>query len=215
MKPKLIFYDFDGVICDSVNIKTEAFAELYKQYGLEIQEKVVRYHIENGGISRFEKIKYFQKNLLFSNISENEISIIADRFQHLVKEKVINSAYINGVEDFIKNNSTNTLQFICTGTPETEILEIVKRRGLTPYFKGVFGSPNTKSEIIKKVLKTTNIEVSKTIFIGDAMTDYKAALENNIPFIGIKSEENIFPIGTIVINDFKDNKLKNIFYENN
>ena len=38
-KIKAIIYDFDGVICDSVNVKTEAFGEMYAQYGKEIQKK--------------------------------------------------------------------------------------------------------------------------------------------------------------------------------
>jgi beta-phosphoglucomutase-like phosphatase (HAD superfamily) len=29
MKPKVLIYDFDGVICDSVGLKTDAFVELY------------------------------------------------------------------------------------------------------------------------------------------------------------------------------------------
>ena len=53
-----IIFDFDGVITDSVNIKKEAFAELYSKYGSRIQKKVVNHHLEHGGISRFDKIKY-------------------------------------------------------------------------------------------------------------------------------------------------------------
>ena len=37
---KNIIFDYDGTIADSVNIKTEAFAELYRIYGKEIERKV-------------------------------------------------------------------------------------------------------------------------------------------------------------------------------
>lgn len=40
---KAIFWDFDGVIAESVNVKTEAFYNLYLPYGIEIAEKVRRY----------------------------------------------------------------------------------------------------------------------------------------------------------------------------
>ena len=56
---KNIIFDYDGTIADSVNIKTEAFAELYRNYGKDIESKVVKYHLNNGGVSRFEKFKYY------------------------------------------------------------------------------------------------------------------------------------------------------------
>ena len=52
---KAIFWDFDGVIADSVNVKTDAFYELYLPYGKNIAEKVKEYHLANGGFS-FQKI---------------------------------------------------------------------------------------------------------------------------------------------------------------
>jgi hypothetical protein len=43
--------------------KTNAFVELYKDYSSDIQNQVRHYHLMNGGISRFEKIRYFQEKL--------------------------------------------------------------------------------------------------------------------------------------------------------
>ncbi len=40
-KIKTVFFDFDGVLVDSVNIKTKAFAKLFDPYGQEIEAKVV------------------------------------------------------------------------------------------------------------------------------------------------------------------------------
>ena len=78
MKPKIIIYDFDGVVCDSVNVKTNAFVELYKDYSSDIQNQVRLYHLMNGGISRFEKIRYFQEELLNKPANEEDINQIAN-----------------------------------------------------------------------------------------------------------------------------------------
>ena len=59
---KGIIFDFDGVIVESVNIKTIAFKKIYKKYGNEIVNKVVDHHLSNGGMSRFEKFNYYHKN---------------------------------------------------------------------------------------------------------------------------------------------------------
>ena len=61
---KGIIFDFDGVIVDSVGIKSDAFAHLYNSYGTQIENKVVEHHEKNGGLSREEKIKYYHKNFL-------------------------------------------------------------------------------------------------------------------------------------------------------
>lgn len=205
---KCFIYDFDGVICDSVNVKTLAFAELYKSYGKEIQDQVVRYHLEHGGISRFEKIRYFQNTLLQSPASEEKIQELAEDFADMVKEKVIASMYINGAKEFIQQHADNCSQYICTGTPEVEIIEILESRNLTSFFKGIYGSPKTKTQIINHILVATGYKAEEGIFLGDAMTDYKAAKECGMPFIGIKSNDTVFPKGTIVIEDFTDKKLE-------
>ena len=201
--PEILIYDFDGVICDSVNIKTEAFVEMYQPYGAEIQEKVETYHLMHGGISRFEKFRYFESHLLNNKVTEAKINDLANRFSALVKEKVIAANYIPGALDFIIKNK-HKRQFICTGTPENEILEIIKAKGIASCFEKTYGSPSSKSSIIKTILQNCNKSSDDCVFFGDAMTDYNAALECSIPFIGIEEEpsSNIFPYGTQVIKNF-------------
>ena len=36
-----VFFDFDGVILDSVDVKTQAFADMFRQYGPEVERAVV------------------------------------------------------------------------------------------------------------------------------------------------------------------------------
>lgn len=201
--PEVLIYDFDGVICDSVNIKTEAFVEMYQSYGTEIQEKVKTYHLMYGGISRFEKFRYFESHLLGKKVTEAKINDLASRFSALVKEKVIAANYIPGAFEFISINKDKR-QFICTGTPENEILEIIEAKEIDSYFEKTYGSPSSKSSIIKAILKYCNKSSDDCIFFGDAMTDYNAAVECSIPFIGIQeaSSSNIFPKGTQVIENF-------------
>jgi HAD superfamily hydrolase (TIGR01549 family) len=206
INPEVIIYDFDGVICDSVNVKTEAFIALYKSYGPEIQAQVKEYHLLNGGISRFEKFRYFQSVLLNKKVSENDIIKLSDQFAALVKEKVIASEYIKGAYEFIKMNSFKK-QFICTGTPEIEILEISERKGISSFFQQLYGSPKTKTEILEIILKQTNVNRDTCIFFGDAMTDYNAAQICKIPFIGIENSATIFPNGTTIIRDFEDSTI--------
>ena len=56
---RLIFWDFDGVIKDSVDVKTQEFVKLFESSGSHVAEQVRLHHEANGGISRFEKLPLY------------------------------------------------------------------------------------------------------------------------------------------------------------
>ena len=201
---KAIIFDFDGVILNSVSVKTEAFKELYKQYGSAVVKKVEKYHIENGGISRFEKFKYYHKNFLNIDLNSVEINQMAKEFSDLVFEKVCNSNFIPGAKEFLKYSHNNYLNFICTGTPQNEIIKILNKKNLNKFFKDVYGSPTSKENIISKILKKYNLNKSDVLFIGDAMTDYNAAKLSEIKFIGIENNDTEFPNSTIIVKNLME-----------
>ena len=60
---KAIIFDFDGVIAESVDVKTEAFKELFKAYPDKVKA-IADFHIDNGGMSRFDKFRHIYKNIL-------------------------------------------------------------------------------------------------------------------------------------------------------
>ncbi len=186
---KALIYDYDGVISNSVNVKTEAFAELYRPYGREIEEKVINYHLANGGISRFEKFKYYHKNYLDTDLDEIQVDILSQKFSQMVLQKVIDASYVGGAYDFINRNADKYLQFICTGTPEEEIKLILEAKRIAHLFKSIYGSPSNKRIIASTILNKYKLKPEEVVFFGDASTDLDAALHCGIRFIGINSDQ--------------------------
>ena len=121
---KNIIFDYDGTIADSVNIKTEAFAKLYNSYGDQIVKKVIDYHLSNGGVSRFDKIKFFHNEYLGIQISKSELDMFSKRFSDIVIDKVINSPYIEVVFQFIKENYSNVQSFMLSNVGSGEDFDI-------------------------------------------------------------------------------------------
>lgn len=201
---KCIIYDFDGVICDSVNFKTEAFVSMYSEYGEEIANKVKSYHLLNGGISRFEKFKYYHETLLKQKISQEKLIEMGNIFSKIVLDKIINVMLNPGVLQFLEKNLNKSVQFICSGTPHDEMNYIITEKKLSKYFTGVFGSPDSKTKIINNIVKNYNLRTNDILFFGDAMTDYLAAKETLIDFIGIENSDTDFPEGTLTIKSFKE-----------
>ena len=71
---KFLIFDFDGVLVDSVAIKGDVFAEIYEPYGKKISDLVRNHHFSNGGMSRYEKFRYYHKNYLNLTLSEAELN---------------------------------------------------------------------------------------------------------------------------------------------
>jgi len=190
MKIKAIFYDFDGVIKESTQIKTEAFYALYLPYGEVIAQKAKSHHILHGGISRFEKFKHYHKAFLNIDLKPSQINDLATEFSKIVLQKVIESDYVIGAKESIEKLSKTYLQFIVTGTPQNEIEIILDQLGITRFFDGIFGSPDDKIKISAYLLKTQKLKPNEVVFIGDATTDYNAAKHYNFPFILRSHPEN-------------------------
>lgn len=187
---KNIIFDFDGVILDSVPTKTEGFKKLFEEFPNEIVDKFIKYHIQNGGMSRYKKIKYFFNELLNQDISESEVLEYANRYSELTKEELANPKYI--IEDaisFIKQNHKKYNMHIASGANETDLKYICEKLDLSQYFLSIQGSPEIKSDIVKTILEFSNYKNEETILIGDSINDYVAANENSILFYGYNNTE--------------------------
>lgn len=182
-----IIFDFDGVILDSVGLKSKIFYEVFKAYGEDVAIKSVDYHENNGGISRYEKFKYINKNFINSELNDEDFNLIAKKFKSLIKSNIYKVPFIKGSYEFIKNNYKNYKFYISTSTPHVEILEILKNKNLLDYFVDIYGAPQKKVDQINEILRSSSNSKNSFIFIGDSNEDYEASLKNNIKFIGVKS----------------------------
>ena len=200
-KYELIFFDFDGVIKDSNNIKTEAFRKLFDKYGKSISSKVVEHHKQNTGISRFEKIPYYYENFLNTKLDSGQIKKVNKEFSNIVMNDVINSKWIKYSYEFLLNNSFNQEFILITGTPQDEINYICRSLKINNCFKEIYGSPIQKDKVVEKYLSDKPNLKKHSIYIGDSFVDYTAAIKNRISFVyrlgdnansGIKDKANFY-----------------------
>lgn len=204
-----ILFDFDGVLAECMNVKTEAFAQLYESYGQNIVKKVVKHHVENGGISRYVKIKLYHEDYVGKAISQEEVDEIAQKFSDLVVEKVIESEWVKGAKEFLEKYYKKIDLYVISGTPEPELKQIVKKRDMEKYFKGVYGSPIRKPDHARKIIAENKYDPEKVLYIGDSLSDYRDSQTAQIPFLGriLPGEKQYFPDDIPTISDFLDIKI--------
>jgi len=197
MRYEAVFFDFDGVILDSVDVKTKAFAQMYAKYGKDIENEVVKYHLANGGMSRVKKMEYYCEQLLNKKATKEEIDCLCKEFADLVVEKVLSSQYMpNAYETLEELKHQKIPAFVVSGTPDEEIKFIVEKKGLSPYFIEVHGSPRQKDEIVNHIQREYRYDLSECLFVGDALSDYNAAKKVGTQFLGI--------IQSTIVNPFPD-----------
>jgi len=179
---KVIILDFDGVILESLDIKTKAFLKVYQDYP-EHADEIAQYHLQNGGVSRYKKFVHINTNILGIPIDDDKTEELANVFSKAVVEEMLQCPFVNGALGFLDKYSTVANLYVASGTPQDELCFIVGKCGLAQYFCGVYGTPRTKAEIIQDILDKENVDNNVTVFVGDAITDYEGAKETNVPFI--------------------------------
>jgi len=185
-----IIFDFDGVILESVNVKTEAFRRLFAGCPEHI-DAIVDYHLCNTGVSRFDKFRYIYANLLNEPLSEERFCSLCDRFADLVVEEVVGCDFVRGAKEFLEKYHRRLLLFIVSGTPQDEMRLIVERKGMKHYFADVLGSPEKKGVLVKKILIEYQLNPDDMVFVGDSLSDYEGAQECGVQFVGrVVSQDN-------------------------
>lgn len=182
-----IFFDFDGVILDSAVLKTECFKYSVDDFNQTQINKFVDFHIDNMGVSRYKKFDYFINHILKLNHDTNNINQnLQKKFQECLDKNLYNSKLIFGAYDILKWAKKNNYScHIISGTPEIDLIEIVKHFKIENYFKSINGTPGDKVYHIQKLSSLFKLDLSDSIFVGDAITDFNAANEFNIKFFAI------------------------------
>jgi HAD superfamily hydrolase (TIGR01549 family) len=172
-------FDFDGVVLESADIKTNAFRRLF-----DGNEQAVAHHLENVGISRYEKFRYITTEILGRPYTEDEERRLAERFSELVLDEVLTCPFVPGARELLERRAPELPLFVASGTPEDELRHIVAARGLDGMFVGVYGTPATKGEILRRILDQRALERRHVVMVGDARTDLDGAREAGVRFVG-------------------------------
>jgi phosphoglycolate phosphatase-like HAD superfamily hydrolase len=205
---RFIFFDFDGVIKDSVKIKSDAFEKLFLPFGKDTANKVKVHHEDNAGMSRYDKLPIYLK---LANQKPN-VSLIdeyAEKFSSIVKQEVIDSKWVDGILNYLENNNKKQKFFIITATPQKEIEDILFQLNIINYFQEIIGSPTSKINGLKNLLDKYRVASKDAIMIGDSYNDYDAAIKNQVNFVLRKTKFNKrlqISLTCVKINNFMEIK---------
>lgn len=181
-------FDCDGVLLDSVPVKTRAFARIAEPYGPQARDRFVMYHTVHGGVSRYRKFEWFYREVLGREITPEESAELGRKFAGYALDEVRRCPLIAGAEEVLQRWHGVLPLYVCSGAPQEELDLVLRERGLTGYFSGVFGSPPAKAELLARAVAAAGVPPGACLMVGDAPTDRQAAESVGTLFYGVGPE---------------------------
>lgn len=186
----VIFWDFDGVLMDSNEVRDRGFELVLADFPDREVEQLLSFHQANGGLSRYVKFRYFFEEVRGEeSVTDEKIQHWADRFSEIMLQRLKDpELLIDETVSFVRREHENYNMHVVSGSDGEELREICASVGLTPYFKSIHGSPTPKTEIVNNLIAKYQYKHGTSILIGDSINDYDAAKDNDIEFMGYGNE---------------------------
>ena len=96
---------------------------------------------------------------------------------------MFNAPYVKGAKKFLELSRKQNKIFLLSATPQIELEEIMKFKKINNYFIEVCGSPKKKDLHLKNIIKKNNLNIDKSIFFGDSLSDYLGSKKFKINFV--------------------------------
>jgi phosphoglycolate phosphatase len=178
---KLIIYDFDGVLVDSVNSIILYYNDIFKHVGLSSpnwEEPAVLARARGMSFCQFmsdfvpeerrEEFSSYVPQFTFAQMAE------ATPLQPEIKEVI---AELSAKHTFA----------ICTNR-NSPVDDLLSYHGIRKYFSCIVtnaeAEPKPSPDGLNKILR--NLGEKTALYVGDSEVDYKAAQNAGIPFLGYK-----------------------------
>lgn len=200
----LVVFDFDGTLCESADVKTDAFHRMYlEEAGEEIAARVRAHHLAHAGASRYEKIRHYEEVLLGRPCNDVRLEELASRFARLVFEAVVAAPMVPGADDFLAAYAHVVPIGVASATPVDELRAIITAKGLQQFFAAIDGYPTTKGDAVLQFLDRFGAAASRTVMVGDQPSDRAAAIAAGTQFVGVRPPggDRLFPAEETVIPD--------------
>jgi phosphoglycolate phosphatase-like HAD superfamily hydrolase len=187
----IYIFDCDGVILDSNALKIKAMRESLTtlNLNLDLVTKCIDYFTVNFGKSRFHHVAHFLDNVLCVDEADKKSleKKILDDFSKKCRILYLTADITPGFIEFL--NTLKGKKYVASGSEQNELRDVFKLRGLNDLFENIYGSPTPKVELVAKILQEA--ECNQAVMFGDAISDMKASLDNQIDFVAYLPYSNV------------------------
>jgi phosphoglycolate phosphatase len=196
MKTKLVIFDFDGVIVDTMPIWFEINKKTNPNFTYEQFQKMAH----GNSVHAFQSGNY--ENFVVNPDSHAEYAARLEQIEPRIE-----------IENAIRSLSAKYILIIISSGSELNITNFIQKAGLSDCFSDILGFQThaNKTEKIKIILEKHNIDPKDAVFVTDALGDVIEGKEAGVHVVGetwgIHDRETL-ELGKpeIIIDDPKDLK---------
>lgn len=202
---KLVIFDLDGTLLDSLNSIVKSFEIAARTFGVNIDLNIVK---DNIGIPSKEILR----KALRVNISEQVLEDILTLRRKLHDKLVMNSKLFDDVLPTLMELKKKGLKLaLVSSNVRYRLKAILKKNNLAHFFDSVVSYEDVKRpkpypDMVFKALEETRVRAEDAIFIGDTVNDMLSAKKAGVIAVLIDRSRIRKSMG----EDFRINNLKEL-----
>lgn len=175
---KVIIFDFDGTLADTVDILLSITNRLSAEFGFKSATKEELAQLSN--LNSWQILQY-------SGISIFKFPLLIRRLKAELHSEVPHIQLFPGIKEVLLELKKRGFQLgIITSNSRENVLGALEKNGLQDTFTFIYsGSTFGKHKVINKWLRIENIHTEKVVYVGDEIRDINAAKKTGIKVIAV------------------------------
>jgi len=175
---KVIIFDFDGTLADTIDILLSITNRLSAEFGFKSATKEELAQLSN--LNSWQILQY-------SGISIFKFPLLIRRLKAELHNQVPHIQLFPGIKEVLLELKKRGFQLgIITSNSRENVLGALEKNGLQDTFTFIYsGSTFGKHKVINKWLRIENIHTEKVVYVGDEIRDIDAAKKTGIKVIAV------------------------------
>jgi HAD superfamily hydrolase (TIGR01509 family) len=175
---KVIIFDFDGTLADTIDILLSITNRLSTEFGFKSATKEELAQLSN--LNSWQILQY-------SGISIFKFPLLIRRLKAELHREVPQIQLFPGIKEVLLELKKRGFQLgIITSNSRENVLGALEKNGLQDTFTFIYsGSTFGKHKVINKWLRIENIHTEKVVYVGDEIRDIDAAKKTGIKVIAV------------------------------
>ena len=175
---KVIIFDFDGTLADTIDILLSITNRLSAEFGFKSATKEQLAQLSN--LNSWQILQY-------SGISIFKFPLLIRRLKAELHREVPHIQLFPGIKEVLLDLKQRGFQLgIITSNSRENVLGALEKNGLQDTFTFIYsGSTFGKHKVINKWLRIENIHTEKVVYVGDEIRDIDAAKKTGIKVIAV------------------------------
>jgi HAD superfamily hydrolase (TIGR01549 family) len=202
---KIMIFDFDGVIIDSMNVKTNEYKLLFSQFTKEetILNEIVGIYKNSIGIPREITLKKVFNDFLNKNLTEQEVEDLSLAYSKAIFRRLETAKPLGGFLEYLTLHKEIN-KHIISGAPHSDIVFLANKLKLSQHFKSIKGGPLDKKNEIIGIKNFEGVKGKEMVYFGDQKNDFIAARAAGVQFVGINASQDLAITQHRVFSDFHE-----------